>query len=128
MRLKLDHLTILGRDLDRTLAFYSDLLPLLGFHEVKRGIWTDGDGFYFQFLPARAETPDYGRYHPGLNHLGFGAPDSAFVASVREAMAAKGWPVGELQHLHGAVALFLPDPDGLRVEVTAYPPGSPPVD
>lgn len=28
----------------------------------------------------------------------------------------------------GVVALFLPDPDGLRIEVSWYPDGVPPVD
>lgn len=37
-------------------------------------------------------------------------------------MAAAGYP-SEVQSLGGARALFLPDPDGLRVEVTWYPPG-----
>jgi hypothetical protein len=43
-------------------------------------------------------------------------------------MAAAGFDVPTIQDLGGAKALFLKDPDGLRFELTWYPPGSSVVD
>ncbi|MEZ5892770.1 MAG: hypothetical protein R3C58_06455 [Parvularculaceae bacterium] len=123
MAQKLDHLTILSRSVEESERFYGALLPLLGFRQTKRGIWTDDDGFFFQFLPAKPETRAYERYGPGLNHLGFGAPDRAYVNNVRDRMIAAGFDIQPVQELGGAYALFMPDPDGLRIELTHYPEG-----
>jgi hypothetical protein len=47
---------------------------------------------------------------------------------VRERMADAGFPIPEIQHLGGATALFMKDPDGIRFEITNYPPGADTVD
>ncbi|OSZ67151.1 hypothetical protein CAP39_12015 [Sphingomonas sp. IBVSS1] len=128
MNLPLDHLVIMARDVAASRAFYGDLLPLLGFVQQRKGIWVNATGLHLQVLAAEAGTRDYQRRGPGLNHLGFGAPDADFVANLRAAMLAKGHEIQPVQHLGGAHALFMPDPDGLRVEVTWYPPGKSVVD
>lgn len=122
--LKLDHLTILSRSFEAEERFYGALLPLLGFTQTKRGIWSDGAGFFLQFLEAEPGTRAYERRGPGLNHFGFAAPDEAFVTHVREAMIAAGFDIQPIQDLDGTKALFMPDPDGLRVEVSWNPPGA----
>lgn len=124
---KLDHLTILSRSPEVASRFYALLLPELGFEPRRPGIWARADGLHLQFLPARDGTRDYERYGPGLNHLGFAAPDEAFVVRLAEMMAAAGYAARLQRFTDGTVALFLPDPDGLRVEVSCYPPGVPPV-
>lgn len=120
---KIDHVTLLVSSLERSMPYYDALLPLLGFTKQKPHVWTDGRGFFFQFLPAREGLPGYERYGPGMNHLGFGAPDPQSVHRIRDAMAAAGFDVPEIQNLRGATALFMKDPDGIRFEVTHYPPG-----
>ena len=35
----------------------------------------------------------------------------------------QGFEVPEIQNLQGASALFMKDPDGIRFEITYYPPG-----
>lgn len=126
--LKLDHLTIMSRSFEESAAFYGRLLPMLGFTRHKRGIWSNPHGLHLQFGEAREETRPYERYGPGLNHLGFNAPSRAHVEQIHAAMAEAGFE-GRLQEFpDGTRALFLPDPDGLRVEVSYYPPGIPPVD
>lgn len=128
MSLKLDHLTILSRDPEASAAFYGLLLPRLGFVQKKPHIWANEDGLYIQFGAAKDETPGYERYGPGLNHFGFTAPSVEIVEALAAEMAAAGH-VARLQRFPGGTtALFLPDPDGLRVEVSWYPPGTPPVD
>lgn len=86
-------------------------------------MWTDGAGFYIQFLQAKSGTHPYERYGVGLNHLGFDAPDLASVARIRDAMREAGFSAPELKERGGATALFMMDRDGLRIEITFYPPG-----
>lgn len=126
--LPLDHLTILSRDTAAAARFYGRLLPALGFAEAKPGIWANDHGLHLQLRAARPDTRAYERHGPGLNHLGFAAPDEAFVVRLAETMAAAGHEARLQRFAGGTVALFLPDPDGLRVEVSFYPPGIPPVD
>ena len=122
--LKMDHVTLLVSSFERSMPYYAALLPLIGFHEERPRIWTNGEGFFFQFLEARPETRPYERYGAGMNHLGFSAPSRDFVEHVRAQMEQAGFPVPETQQLGGALALFMKDPDGIRFEITHYPPGA----
>ena len=126
--LALDHLTIMSRDADAARRFYALLLPELGFQPVKPNIWKNAHGLFLQFMTAKPDSRDYERYGPGLNHLGFAAPDADFVARLAETMQGNGYAARLQRFADGTVAVFLPDPDGLRVEVSHYPPGVPPVD
>ena len=126
--MKLDHVTLLVESLDRSMPYYDALLPLLGFRKLRAHVWTDDAGFHFQFLQARPDTRAYERYGAGMNHLGFGAASPEQVHAVRAAMQQAGFDVPELQDLHGATALFMKDPDGIRFEITHYPPGMSVVD
>ena len=126
--LKIDHVTLLVGSLEASMPYYDTLLPLLGFAKKRDHVWTDGQGFFFQFMQAHDGMPPYQRYGIGLNHLGFAAPDVETVHRVRAAMAAAGFPVPEIQCLGAATALFMKDPDGIRFEITHYPPGADAVD
>lgn len=126
--LPLDHLTILSRDAEASAAWYGALLPWLGFERAKPGIWHNANGLYLQFRTAKAETRPYERYGAGLNHLGFTVPDPGFVEALAAHMTNLGHEARLQRFGDGIVALFMPDPDGLRVEVSWYPEGVPPVD
>jgi lactoylglutathione lyase len=128
MSLKIDHITILVSSLEKSMGYYNQLLGLLGFEKVKEHVWTDGDGFYFQFNQAHSDANEYQRYGAGMNHLGFKAPSPEFVEQVRTEMLAAGFEVPDIQKLSGATALFMKDEDGIRFEVTYYPPGTKIVD
>lgn len=121
--MKPDHVTILVGSIDCSMPYYDALLPLLGFKKSKPHIWTDGDGFFLQFQEARAGTSPYERYAAGMNHIGFGAPSPHAVENVHSKMAEAGFDVPEIQRFKGATALFMKDPDGIRFEITHYPPG-----
>jgi lactoylglutathione lyase len=125
---KPDHVTLLVSSLERSMPYYEQLLPLLGFCKEGNHVWSDGAGFHCQFLQANADARPYERYGAGMNHLGFPATSPEQVHEIRAAMQAAGFPVPEIQQLSGATALFLADPDGIRFEVTYYPPGIPVVD
>ena len=126
--MKIDHVTLLVSSLEASVPYYDCLLPLLGFSKQRDHIWADGDGFFLQFLQARPGTSPYERHGAGMNHLGFGAASAGQVAAIRQAMADAGFAPPDLQHIGGATALFMKDPDGIRFEITHYPPGTSVVD
>ena len=126
--MQLDHVTISVRSLKRSLPYYAALLPLLGFQRRNENTWHNGAGFFFQFREAKDGTPNYDRYGVGMNHLGFPAPNAETVTSVRNAMLDAGFAAPDIQNLDGAIALFMKDPDGIRFELTYYPPGASVVD
>ncbi|MCX9148350.1 VOC family protein [Erythrobacter sp. WG] len=128
MTYPLDHLTILSRDPEAAARFYAILLPHLGFVQKKPRIWANHRGLHIQFLKAKEGTGDYGRHAPGLNHFGFAAPTREAVEALAEALEREGIEARLQTFPPGITALFVPDPDGLRVEVSYYPPGVPPVD
>ena len=126
--MKIDHVTLMVSSLERSMPYYEHLLPLVGFTKKRNHVWTDGEGFFFQFLQAKSGTSPYERYGAGMNHLGFGASSADQVHAIRASMQAAGFEVPEIQDLDGAIALFMKDPDGIRFEITCYPPGSAVVD
>lgn len=127
MAVKLDHLTICVSDWQAYERHYGTLLPLAGFSRVSETIWTDGAGFFLQFREANEGTRPYERYGAGLNHWGLAMPSAESVDTLRTALIAGGIDAQPVQDLHGARALFIPDPDGLRAEFTWYPEGMNPV-
>lgn len=126
--MRIDHITLLVSSLATTMPYYEALLPLLGFVKKRDHVWSDGVGFFFQFLEARPNMSAYERYGAGMNHLGFSAPDVATVHSVKQGMIDAGFDTPEIQLLGPATALFMKDPDGIRFEVTHTAPGFDPVD
>ena len=51
--MRVDHVTLLVGSLEASMAYYDTLLPLLGFTKKRDHIWTDGDGFFFQFMAVQ---------------------------------------------------------------------------
>lgn len=124
MALKIDHVTILVASLEDSMSYYDKLLSLIGFTKLKAHIWTDNEGFFFQFNEAKPGTSDYERYGAGMNHIGFSAPSIEFVENVQQQMKTAGFNAPEIQTFDGVKALFMKDPDGIRFEITYYPPGA----
>ncbi|MBC3907827.1 VOC family protein [Undibacterium umbellatum] len=122
--MKIDHISLLVSSLETSMPYYECLLPQLGFVESKPQVWTDGEGFFFQFLQAHPDTRPYERYGAGMNHLGFGATSAEQVMQIRHSMHAAGFAVPDLKNLGGSLALFMKDADGIRFEVTYYAPGA----
>ena len=123
MALKVDHVTILVSSLDKSMPYYERLLGLLGYKKMHDFVWTDQSGFFIQFGQAKEGTSSYERYATGMNHLGFSAPSTDFVIEIQTKMKKAGFAVPETQKIKGATALFMKDPDGIRFEISYYPPG-----
>jgi len=118
--MKLDHIVILLADLESGLGFYEALLPLLGFEKTRDHVFGNADGLFLDFKQAGQPEHAYQRHAPGLNHLGFTAPDSATIRAVQSAMAQAGFEVPDIQHFPDSDALFLKDAEGMRIEVASY--------
>lgn len=128
MALTLDHITILVTSLEVSMPYYDKLLSLLGYRKLRDHVWTDGKGFYWQFNQAKNNTSAYERYGAGMNHLGFKAPSVEFVINIQQQMKLSGFEVPEIQTFGDVNALFMKDPDGIRFEISYYPPGIQAVD
>ena len=112
----LDHIVVLVRSLERSLPWYAVLLDALGFEKTRDHVWWNGS-VALDHKQAEEGTRDYERYGPGLNHLGFRAPDRAAFEAVRKAMVAARLEVPEIQTFGDEIATFFKDPDGMRIEV-----------
>lgn len=123
MSLKVDHVTILVQSVENSMPYYTKLLELIGFTKLRDFVWTDNKGFFLQFNQAKKGTSEYERYGAGMNHIGFSAPSPEFVVDVQSKMKKEGFHVPEIQNFDGVKALFMKDPDGIRFEITYYPPG-----
>lgn len=117
-----DHMVLLVTSLEASLPYYSALLPLLGFERLKELYWRSPHGFIIQIAEAKPDARPYERYGAGMNHLGFAVESPAAVETVRTAMIAAGFAAPEIQDLDGVAALFMKDPDGVRFEISYFPP------
>ncbi len=118
--MKPDHIVILVADLHVSLAFYAALLPMIGFSKSSDHVYGNADDIYIDIRPAEELDHPYRRYAPGLNHIGFTAPSLESVGQIRTSMANLGFEVPDIQSFGNDIALFMKDPDGMRIEIAAY--------
>jgi len=118
--MRLDHLVILLSDLSGSLPFYEKLLCLIGFSKDRDHVFGNAEGVFIDLKQAGEPDHAYRRHAPGLNHMGFTAPSREDVLSVQRQMRAAGFEAPEIQEFGSETALFLKDPDGMRIEVTHY--------
>jgi len=121
--MRLEHVNLTVTDLDRSIAFYSDLLDL---HVRWKGEIDGGrlaahvgdDDLYLALFEAGAPGDvDHNYLTPGVNHFGFVVDD---LAEARARLARLGASV----HLEGDYApgrrIYFFDPDGYEVELVQY--------
>ena len=135
---KFSHVDLVVGDIERSLDFYRGLLGPLGYARVseiegERGervvyLGTDGGDEASISLRQRhshaRETP-YDRYDVGMHHLAFAAPSRDVVderaAWLRSVGAAIESGPQEYPYTDGYYAVFLHDPDGLKLEIVHRP-------
>ena len=105
------------------MPYYTKLLSLIDFQKIRDFVWTDNAGFFIQFNQAKEGSREYERFGAGMNHIGFSAPSPEFVIDLQKKMKESDFVVPEIQEFNGVKALFMKDPDGIRFEITYYPPG-----
>jgi catechol 2,3-dioxygenase-like lactoylglutathione lyase family enzyme len=121
----IEHVNLTVTDLDRSIAFYADLLDLHvrwkgPIDDARLGAHVGDDRSYLALFEANdggAVDHDYARV--GVNHFGFVVDD---LDEVRARLDALGATV----HLEGDYdpgrRIYFLDPDGYEVEVVAYGP------
>lgn len=114
----LDHIVLLASDMAASVRWYDAFAPLLGFKKTSEHIYLHADGWAVDLRSADKGGAPYGRYNAGLNHIGLRVADAEAVLALRDAFAAKGFPVPEPQVFDGVeTVVFFADPDGVRWEV-----------
>ncbi|CAN5144263.1 VOC family protein [soil metagenome] len=126
----IDHIYIAVSDLARSQAFYDPLMSALGFRKNAFGINGDPHIQYYNKLfgyvlrPATANSASHDPYSPGLHHLCFRVEDKEAVVALAAELGRLGLectdPALYPQYAPDYHALFLNDPDGIRLEVTNF--------
>jgi glyoxylase I family protein len=133
----IDHLDLVVSDLERSLAFYSELLRPLGYvrrseiagERGERVVYLDrAEGRNSLSLRQRqsdAHAVPYDRYGIGIHHLAFAAPARAVVDQLAGWVAAQGMTIEseprEYGYTPGYYAVFFYDPDGIKLEIVHRP-------
>ena len=126
------HLDLVVTSLDRSVAFYRELLEPLGYSRIgnivgERGetvTYISGGGPSIGIRDAKV-AGRYDRYRVGVHHV-------AFEAASRECVDERhGWavergvdiesPPKEYDYMPGYYAFFFYDPDGIKLEVVHAP-------
>ena len=127
------HIDLTVLDVAASAPFYEDLLGFLGYTRVKQEpalhVWDlIRDGKVIGGIALRAARSDrpHDRYAAGLHHLAFHAADRNDVDRAHALMKEKGAtildaPAEYPQYGAGYYAVFVADPDGLKLEVVHLP-------
>jgi glyoxylase I family protein len=124
------HLDLTVRDLERSTAYYAQLLPLMGFRRMadmaEGPIWA-GAAVEIGLQAARDTSPGrHDRYAPGLHHLALTAPTREDVDRLHRRLRELEVPVLDPpaeypEYCEGYYAVFFADPDGIKLEYVFTP-------
>ena len=135
----LDHLDLVVSELERSLAFYRGLLGPLGWTraneiEGERGervVYLGGEpplrpvSLSLRQAQSDAHPAPYDRYAVGIHHLAFAAPSREAVDERAAWARAEGAEIEsgpeEYGYSPGYYAVFLHDPDGIKLELVYKP-------
>jgi glyoxylase I family protein len=131
------HLDLVVSDLERSLAFYRELLRPLGY--VREGPITGERGERVVYLDqirvggaiglrerrSDAHGVPYDRYAVGVHHVAFAATSRAMVRERAAWLADLGIEIEsgprEYDYVPGYFAVFFYDPDGIKLEIVHVP-------
>jgi glyoxylase I family protein len=133
----IDHLDLVVSSLERSLAFYASLLGPLGYvHEGEiegergeRVVYLSrhggGGSLSVRERQSDAHATPYDRYAIGIHHIAFSASSRANVDNVaawaRERDVEVESGPKEYDYTPGYYAVFLYDPDGIKLEIVHRP-------
>ena len=126
----IDHIYFTVRDLKRSESFYDRLMPALGFRKNEFALRGERHVQYYNrhfglvLRPAHSGTPAHDPYAPGLHHLCLRVEGRTEIDAIADRLRNLGIEA-ESPRLYpdyapDYYALFLQDPDGLRLEITNY--------
>ena len=132
----IDHIYLTVVSLERSEPFYDHLLGgVLGFRKNRFALGGEPHVQYYNrqlgvvLRPARGIDGDgdgkIDRYAPGLHHLCLRVTDASDVDRVAAALRERGLPATEPPRSYpdyapDYYALFVDDPDGIRLEITNF--------
>lgn len=126
----LHHVTLICSDLERSTGFYRDVL---GLALVREAVSDDDPGArHFWFAADAAGTPgtllsllEYQQMPAGaqgtgaVHHVALGVGSGEEVGAWRDYLRARGIPTTEVFTRSGLTSVYVRDPDGLILEITA---------
>jgi lactoylglutathione lyase len=118
---RLDHIVINASDIAASVAFYDAVAPVIGFTKEADHIYRNAQGAALDVRQANEPELRYERHGPGVNHIAIAVDSEIEVDEIVRSLAARGVRVPATQRLEDAYAVFIPDPDGLRVEISFEP-------
>ena len=105
------------RDLDRSLAFYRDVLGFQVSESGRTASLSAGTGPILVELEERRDAIPKPRRSTGLFHFAILVPSRAALGRSLRRLSDRHWPLsGAADHLVSE-ALYLNDPDGLGIEI-----------
>ena len=132
----LDHIDLVVGSLERSLPFYRELLGPLGWRWVHEGEGERGETIHYLFrLDGRGtiglrrrqseDAPPHDRYAVGVHHVAINggsrrAVDRAAAWARERGIEIESGPQ-EYAYTPGYYAVFMYDPDGIKVEVISRP-------
>jgi glyoxylase I family protein len=127
-----DHVDLCVFSVERSLAFYRELLAPLGYHRVSEIEGERGETVWYlvgehDAVGLRESQSEDGvdRYRVGLHHLAFRAESRAVVDEramwLREAGAEIESGPEEYPYSPAYYAVFFADPDGIKLEIVHNP-------
>jgi catechol 2,3-dioxygenase-like lactoylglutathione lyase family enzyme len=126
----IDHIFITVRDLSVSEPFYDTLMRVLGFRKSNTQIAGEPHVHYYNrqlaywLRPARQAERAHDPYAPGLHHLCFRVGDEADVERAAGELQAAGIQASAPRYYpeygRDYYAIFLSDPDGVRLEIRNY--------
>jgi glyoxylase I family protein len=132
------HVDLAVADVGRSLAFYLDLLGPLGWvEEVRYPTYRGTEEVVYLKEPTSgamlglrpADGGSHGYYDVGVEHVAFEVDGPGEVEETHERCVAAGarihFPPEEDRDVEGYYALFVFDPDGIRIEVFCWPRAEP---
>ena len=124
-----DHIYITVSDLNRSEAYYDQVMRLLGFRKGTAPIAGERHMHYFnritQYSIRAAKTSGgHDSYSPGLHHLCFRVASTDDVDNAARELCALGIDASTPRHYPEYApdyyATFFTDPDGIRLEIVAH--------
>jgi glyoxylase I family protein len=129
----IDHVDLVVRDLERSLAFYRSLLAPLGYSGENPITGERGERVVYVSHPngdaiglraAQSDLP-YDRYALGVHHVALRAESRAVVDERAAWLRLTGAKIesgpAEYDYSRGYYAVFFYDPDGLKLEIVHQP-------
>lgn len=130
--LGIDHVDLTVTEHTRSIAFYAEILPALGFRRILEEpghVWASAH-LSIAIRPAEEaeRSVAFNRFRAGLHHLAFRAFTRADVDRFHEYLIAQTVEILDPPREYpaygaGYYALFFSDPDGIKLELVHHPWG-----